>query len=263
LFLSWEAVQKMINPRLPQFTVDGHHGNATTMQNRTLWNESQSNWTLSNGTLWTPNFTLPNITLTPGLRCGHCNHSFALAPAHLQRARSRHAQPLLLQRRLLSIDSYERLLSIETHGRARRSLQPNWTATGAEIWSSPHFLAFQNHSINNSKQTWICGADLAKELEAWTALGCADALALVLACTALLVCVVTLACVWMMTRRLRQPEDAPAKLGDELSRPPALMTATLVDGEPLDDSPGGSSGYRFWGFAHPAEVGSATRPIQA
>lgn len=227
LFLSFEAVQKMIHPLLPDFNVTG---SATIVANGTQSNETHANW-------MPPWKWRPNSTLTPRLRCGHCNHSYAVAPIHLHVARRRHAPPLLLRRRLLTMDSLERL---SMSSGARRSLTPNWTASAAEIWSSPHFLNspfLHNHSYNNTQQTWICGADFAKRLEASTALGCADALALVLACTALLMCVVTLSCVWMLTRRLRQPPDAPEKMGDELSRPPALMTASLVDGETPVGSP--------------------------
>lgn len=226
LFLSFEAVQKMINPLLPHFTVNSN----VTVQNSTHLNDSHNNWI-------PPWKWRPNSTLTPRLRCGHCNHSFAVAPSHLQIARRRHPPPLLLQRRLLSMDSYERL---SMNSGVRRSLSPNWTASAAEIWSSPHFLNspfLHNHSYNNTQPTWICGADFAKRLEASTALGCADALALVLACTALALCVLTLTCVWILTRRLRQAPDPPEKMGDELSRPPALMTATLVDAEQPVSSP--------------------------
>lgn len=190
LFLSFDAVQKMIHPLLPHFTV---------------------NDTQLNGTSWTPPWKwTPNSTHTPRLRCGHCNHSFANAPQHLQRARRRREPPLLLQRRLLSLDSYERLLATEMHGRARRSLQPNWTASAADIWSSPYFLnsPFQQ-SYNNTALTSLCGPG------ASTALGCTDTVALVLACLALLISVVTLACVWMLSRRLRQPEITPEKLEKE------------------------------------------------
>jgi len=188
LFLSFEAVQKIIHPLLPHFTV---------------------NDTQLNGTSWTPPWKrTPNSTQTPRLRCGHCNHSYAIAPHHLQRARRRREPPLLLQRRLLSLDSYERLLATEMHGRARRSLQPpNWTASAADIWSSPYFLNSLQYSYNNTALMSACGAS--------TALGCTDTLALVLACLALVVSVVTLACVWMISRRSRQPEITPEKLDKE------------------------------------------------
>lgn len=227
LFLHWDAVKKMVVPLLPQFVV---HKNAT------VWNETVWNGTVWNMSEW--NETVRNKTYAKHplqLRCLQCNHSFATAPAHLQRARRRHSPPMLLQRRLLSTEIYNEaaLLSTELyHDNGRRSLGPNSTAMATEIWNSPHFL-----NMNSTGQSSICAGDFAKRLEASTALRCADALALVLACTALFVCMLTLACIWMLTRRLNQEIETPEKLGTEGHRPVALMTATLVEGDSGESSP--------------------------
>ena len=229
LFLNWPGVRQLLGPRLPVFA-----SNATS----TNWSTGiQSNHS-------------SNSTLLPRLRCGRCNGTHALAHAHLQRARRRLPRPPLPQRRLLSTVPWQ-----EKHGRqftGRRSLQPNVTAGLEELWKSPHFLNsprlpqlmhLNNTRGNSTQPTWICASGFAQTLEATTALGCADALALALSTTALVSCFTTLLCVWLLLR-YRQ-KGTPAEPLDLTSdkRPPDLITSSIVDFDPppLDSSPDSTS----------------------
>lgn len=83
-------------------------------------------------------------------------------------------------------------------------------------------------------------ADLRHDLRAWSsangtqglappaaALACTDALALAVTATALLTCLLTLACVWLAARRQRPPAPPPPKLLVDL--PPVVALAPASD----------------------------------
>jgi type II secretory pathway pseudopilin PulG len=233
LFLNWPGVPQLLGQRLPVFAVHNatnwstHEPNSSNSSNSSNWSNAMNS---SNSSI---------ATFMPlRLRCGRCNGTHALTNLHLQRARRRLPPPPLLQRRLLSTLAWREDDESGTHRRsaARRSLQPNITASATEIWSSPHFM--NSPHVPHLNRTWVCASGFAQSLEATTALGCADALALALSATALLTCFVTLLCVWLLVwRRRHAGTDTPAKLADELQRPPAVMTSTLVDDEPLSVTP--------------------------
>jgi hypothetical protein len=72
-----------------------------------------------------------------------------------------------------------------------------------------------------------CAAGLAHRLEASTGLACADALALAVTSTALLTCLLTLVCVWLLTQHVRRQPPPPAKLAAEL--PPARVGSLVPE----------------------------------
>jgi hypothetical protein len=238
LFLHWPGVRQLLGPRLPVFVVNATSTNSSTSTNRS----TNTNWSTSTNSSHTS-----NSTLLPRLRCGRCNGTHALAHAHLQRARRRLPPPPLLQRRLLSTLPWQEKDDRQSTG--RRSLQPNITAGLEELWKSPHFLNsphlphlrhLNNTPRNSTQPTWICASGFAQTLEATTALGCADALALALSTTALVSCFTTLLCVWLLLR-IRRNATPPNTLDltSDQKHPPALITSSIVDCHPtsLDSSP--------------------------
>lgn len=88
-------------------------------------------------------------------------------------------------------------------------------------------LADLRHDLRHDLRAWSSANGTQGLAPPAAALACTDALALAVTATALLTCLLTLACVWLAARRQRPPAPPPPKLLVDL--PPVVALAPASD----------------------------------